>query len=64
MINYRRQFQGILENLQNNNDIADRQFIETKDDGYLWQYYRLIEEMQKIKNHIIHVEEKIKDDYQ
>jgi len=64
MINYRRQFQGILENLQNNIDIADRQFIETKDDGYLWQYYRLIEEMQKIKNHIIHVEEKIKDDYQ
>ena len=64
MINYRRQFQGILENLQNNIDIADRQFIETKDDGCLWQYYRLIEEMQKIKNHIIHVEEKIKDDYQ
>ena len=63
-MNYRRQFQGILENLQNNIDIADRQFIETKDDGYLWQYYRLIEEMQKIKNHIIHVEEKIKDDYQ
>lgn len=63
-MNYRKQFQGIIENLQNNIDIADRQYIKTGDDGCLWQYYRLIEEIEKIKNHIIHTEEKIRNDYQ
>ena len=61
-ISYRKQFQGIIENLQNNIDIADRQFVETGDDGCLWQYYRLIEEMKKLKNQIIIREKELKND--
>ena len=58
---YRKQFQGIIENLQNNIDIADRQYVETGDTGCLWQYYRLIEEIKKIKNQILKREKDLKE---
>ena len=64
ILSYRKRFQGIIENLQNNIDTADRQFVETGDKGRLWQYYRLIEEMKKIKNQILEKEKEMKNDYQ
>ena len=61
--NYRKQFQGIIENLQNNIDIADRRYTETGDKGSLWQYYRLIGEIKKIKDKILTKEKELNNDY-
>ena len=53
---YRNRYANILSNLQRNIEIADRQFLLTGDRGTLWQYHRLIEEVVKLKNHIIEKE--------
>ncbi len=52
----RQNYKNILINLENNCDIASRQWVETQDSGYLRAYEHYKSEMIRIKEMIIESE--------
>jgi|TARA_B110000495_G_C22798546_1_gene466481 hypothetical protein len=56
---FRKQYNGIIQNLINNIDICNRRFVEEGEEGYLVQRDAYIKEVEELKAFITKTEKEL-----